>query len=111
MEWRFKVDSFIPPFSKFLKAIMPRRPYNFEFWVTPKIIAERRDLSLEDKAVISILITRYNGEAPLKMKQETIAKYLGITRQTVAKSLKTLEKKGLINIGRVWKLSTYTLKG
>lgn len=90
---------------------MPKRPYNFEFWVTPKIIAERKDLTPEDKDVISVLITRFNGEAPLKMKQETIAKYLGITRQTVAKSLKTLEKKGLIIIGKSWKLNTYMLKG
>lgn len=88
---------------------MPPRHYSFEFWALPKQIAESKTITAIDKLVLAVIITRYNGEAPLKMKQQTIAEYLGTTRQSVSISLLELQKQGYIVIEKKWKLNTYKI--
>lgn len=88
---------------------MPKRPYSFEFWATPKLIQERTDLTPIDKDVISVFVTRFNGEAPLKMKEETIAKYIGCDKRSIIRSISKLKKKKILIVGKSWKLNTYIL--
>lgn len=82
---------------------MPKKPYLFEFWATPKNIAQEKRLTLTEKAVLSSLITRHNGELRLKVKQETIAEDWGISVKSVNRAIKKLSKIGYVESLRIGK--------
>jgi len=82
---------------------MQKKIYWFEFWATPKIIQSDRRLGPIDKDVMSVLITRMNGENYAKIKQQTIADDLGYSIRAIAESIKTLEKIGYIRNQRIGK--------
>jgi DNA-binding MarR family transcriptional regulator len=73
-----------------------KKIYSFEFWAVPKFIQLNKKLTQTDKMVLSVLITRMNGENFSKVKQKTIADDLLFTVSMISKSIRKLEKLGYI---------------
>lgn len=77
-----------------------KKYYPWEFWATPKFIQIDPKLTLADKAILSVMITRMNGDNELKMKQEIIAEEIGVSLISVKRAIKKLEKLGLMTVER-----------
>lgn len=72
------------------------------FWTVPRRIAERDDLTAQEKLIIGILLglhmdkTAYNITDGVTPTQHYIAEQLGTKRQRIGESIKKLVEKGLI---------------
>ena len=76
--------------------------FNNGFWMTPRLIAERQDITYLEKFIISILLglhmdkTRYELKDGVTPGQQWIADQLGTYKQAISRSIKRLEKLNIV---------------
>ncbi len=75
----------------------------------PRFIAQRRDLRLSDKCIWAALDYRQRDKGDCFPKLATIARDVGVNRDTVARSIRRLETKGLLEVkGKRGEVNRYT---
>lgn len=70
------------------------------------------DLAMKDGTALCVflyLVCNMDGNNALIINQETIAKYIGLTRQTVSKKIKYLEEHGFLQIKKLNGGKTYVM--
>lgn len=71
-----------------------------EFWAIPKLIMDRRDISLEARIAYAILWTRANGDNEAWPSQKYIAEILGVGERSIKRYIAELVKADLVTAKR-----------
>ena len=72
------------------------------FWMTPRLVAERTDITYLEKFIISILLGLHMDKTIFDIKdgvtpgQQWIADQLGTYKQAISRSIKRLEKLNIV---------------